>query len=145
MQNNLKNMKISDKNRYFTKNHRRFLMKAHVIMTVKYRKPLLKIGKINDNIINCINLISGDFNIDTMKSDINHIHLLINYDPKISVTQIIRKLKQKTTYEIWKHHKVLLQRHLWKEHTFWSDGYFVCSIGDACDKTIENYIKNQGN
>jgi len=137
-------MKISDKNKYFTKNRRRFLMKAHIILTIKYRKPLLRYKTIDETIINSFYLIKGDFLIEIVKSETNHIHLLISYDPKISITQIIRKLKQQSTYQIWKTNKILLKKHFWKENTFWSDGYFVCSVGDACDKMIENYIKNQG-
>ncbi|MBD1429590.1 transposase, partial [Sphingobacterium sp. DN04309] len=30
------------------------------------------------------------------------------------------------------------------EHTFCSDGYFVCSIGEASPDTIREYILNQG-
>ena len=49
-----------------------------------------------------------------------------------------------TTKKIWKLHQNLLQEHFWKEKTFWTDGYFVCSIGEANPDTILNYIKNQG-
>jgi len=31
-----------------------------------------------------------------------------------------------------------------KENTFWSDGYFVCSTGDANMETIKKYIEEQG-
>ena len=37
-----------------------------------------------------------------------------------------------------------LKQQFWKEHTFWSDGYFVCSIGEANPETIRKYIENQG-
>ncbi len=37
-----------------------------------------------------------------------------------------------------------LKNHFWKEHTLWSDGYFACSVGNACKETIERYIANQG-
>ncbi|MBQ9159288.1 MAG: transposase [Erysipelotrichaceae bacterium] len=32
----------------------------------------------------------------------------------------------------------------WKEHTFWSESCFVCSIGEADPDTIRRYIENQG-
>lgn len=35
-------------------------------------------------------------------------------------------------------------KHYLKAHTFWSDGYFVCSIGEANPETIRKYIENQG-
>ena len=31
----------------------------------------------------------------------------------------------------------------WKEKTFWSDGYFSCSIGNVSKETIEKYIQNK--
>ena len=37
-----------------------------------------------------------------------------------------------------------LKQHFWKENTFWTDGYFVSSVGEASPETIQNYIKNQG-
>ncbi|WP_188347450.1 transposase, partial [Sphingobacterium cavernae] len=37
-----------------------------------------------------------------------------------------------------------LFKHFSKKHTFWSDGYFVCSIGEASPDTIREYILNQG-
>lgn len=36
-----------------------------------------------------------------------------------------------------------LAKFLWKK-TFWSDGYFSCSIGNVSKETIEKYIQNQG-
>jgi putative transposase len=32
----------------------------------------------------------------------------------------------------------------WKENAFWTDGYFVCSVGEASPETIQKYIQNQG-
>jgi len=37
-----------------------------------------------------------------------------------------------------------LKRNFWKENTFWIDGFFACSIGEASPETIKAYIKNQG-
>ena len=80
-----------------------------------------------------------------METDKDHIHLLIDYAPKVSVLQIVRRLKQETTFELWKVHESYLKKHFWKERTFWSDGYFACSIGEGTSyDTIQEYIKNQG-
>ena len=32
-------------------------------------------------------------------------------------------------------------KQFWKEHTFWSDGYFVCSIGEANPNTLRTKVK----
>ena len=31
-----------------------------------------------------------------------------------------------------------------KEKTFWTDGYFASTIGNVSEKTIKEYIENQG-
>ena len=79
-----------------------------------------------------------------MEVDINHIHILVKYKPKISILQIVRKLKQISTINIWKEYPKELKLYFWKENTFWSDGYFACSIGNVSKETIEKYIRNQG-
>ena len=54
------------------------------------------------------------------------------------------RLKQISTHRIWEKQGVVLKSHFWKENTFWSDGYFVCSTGDASMETIKKYIEEQG-
>ena len=51
----------------------------------------------------------------------------------------VRKLKQESTILLWKYNPLYLSK-----HTFWSDGYFACSIGEANPETIRKYIENQG-
>jgi len=87
---------------------------------------------------------NSDFEIEVFESDIDHIHFLIRYIPRLSVTSIVRKLKQESTVAIWKLQKNILSKNFWKEHTFWSDGYFVCSIGEASPETVRQYILSQG-
>jgi putative transposase len=53
-------------------------------------------------------------------------------------------LIQVNTSRLWKEFQPILRKHFWKEHSFWSDDYFVCSIGEANPDTIRKYIENQG-
>lgn len=53
-------------------------------------------------------------------------------------------MKSYITYYIWKLHKSYLSKHFWKENTFFTDGYFICSIGSVSEKQLRKYIKNQG-
>ena len=79
-----------------------------------------------------------------METDQDHIHILVEYKSDISITSIVRKLKQESAFWIWKMHGNYLLKHFWKERIFWSDGYFACSIGEASPETIRKYIENQG-
>ena len=38
----------------------------------------------------------------------------------------------------------LFAKHFWKEHTFWTDGYFACSVGNVSEEILKRYIENQG-
>ena len=68
----------------------------------------------------------------------------IDTDMKQIIFEIAHQLKQISTFIIYKKHKVELKKHFWKENTFWSDGYFVCSTGNASTETIRKYIETQG-
>lgn len=37
-----------------------------------------------------------------------------------------------------------LSKCFWTEKTFWSDGYFIASIGEVSAVTLKEYIENQG-
>ena len=78
-----------------------------------------------------------------METDTNHVHILLSYDPKISVSIISKYLKQYSTYHLWKKYDKYLLKQYWKKKLLWSDGYFACSIGQVSQETIENYILNQ--
>ena len=38
----------------------------------------------------------------------------------------------------------IIRKHFWKEHTFWTDGYFACSVGNVSEEMLKKYIENQG-
>ena len=82
--------------------------------------------------------------IEILETDKDHIHFLINYPPNISVNSIVRKLKQESTISVWKLFESKLKKEFWVERTLWSDGYFVCSIGEANPEIIRRYIEQQG-
>ncbi|WP_442780924.1 transposase [Algoriphagus sp. PAP.12] len=65
--------------------------------------------------------------------------------PRLFITSIVGQLKQESTYHSWQSmHRSFLFKHFWREHTFWSDGYFVCSMGEASPYTIRQYLLTQG-
>ena len=90
-------------NIYHHINHSKYLLKLHVIFAVKYRKKLLKgdIDKDLKQIFFDISKAKG-FIIDTMESENDHIHILIDAPPKLSALDIIHSLKSISTFRIYK-------------------------------------------
>lgn len=130
---------------YNSCNHSKFLLMYHIVFVIKYRQKLM--WAFEDDIKDIFYEISKKYNFEIleMETDKDHIHILISSKPTVSVTQIVRVLKQISTFRIYKLYGVrTMRRYFYHENTFWSDGYFCCSIGNASKSTIENYIRNQG-
>ncbi len=118
----------------------------HLIFVCKYRRSLLiRLSKDVKSIMFEI-AEENNFRIEEMEVDKDHIHLLVKYAPSQSVLEIVRLLKQISAYRIWRkaNNSTYLQKYLWKENTFWSDGYFACSVGQVSKSVIEQYIRTQG-
>ena len=130
---------------YISKNHSKFLIKYHIILVCKYRKQLL-VGAVEYDMKKIMRHISemSDFDIEVMETDKNHLHMMVRSDPKLSPLQIVRRLKQMSISAVWKKYGDFLRHNFYKEHTFWTDGYFVSSIGNVSQETIKKYIENQG-
>lgn len=133
---------------YKSKNHSKYSLKAHLVFAAKYRKKLFINPTLAFELKHKIIEIAekSNFKVELVEADRDHIHILVDYEPNISIVQIVRKLKQETQYHMW----ILFEKELkdvyWKDsHVFWSKGYFVCSIGEGASyETIQEYIKNQG-
>jgi len=136
---------MSKKSNYISTNRSKHYLKCHLIFVCKYRKKLL-VGQLNDDIKCIFQSIANesDFEIEVMETDVDHIHFLIRYIPRWSIAQIVRRLKQKSTLSIWQLHSASLRKQYWFKNMFWSDGYFVCSIGEASPDSIRQYILSQG-
>ena len=130
---------------YHKKLHCKYLIKIHLVFVTKYRKNIIN-GDFRDDLLQILYDISleKDFTIDVMESDDDHLHILVDIPPQISVQQVVHQLKQISTYRIYRLHRTYLKNYYWKENTLFSDGYFACSTGDASSETIRRYIEQQG-
>ena len=111
----------------------------------KYRKQLLK-GSIADDVKRKIFDIANTrgYEIIAMEADKDHVLFLIDYNTTDSVCDIVKIVKQETTYYLWQKYGSFLSKQYRKKRIFWSDGYFACSIGEVSSATIQKYIEGQG-
>ena len=132
-------------NRYNRHNRRKYSLKVHIVLVTEYRKKLLK-GSIADDVKQKIFDIANTrgYEIIAMEADKDHMHFLISYDTTDRVCDIVKIVKQETTYYLWQKYGSFLSKQYWKKRIFWSDGYFACSIGEVSSATIQKYIESQG-
>lgn len=132
-------------NRYNRHNRRKYSLKVHIVLVTKYRKQLLK-GSIADDVKQKIFDIANTrgYEIIAMETDKDHIHFLLSYDTTDRICDIVKTVKQETTYYLWQKYNSFLLKQYWKKKIFWPDGYFACSIGEVSSATIQKYIESQG-
>lgn len=126
---------------WHSNNHRKYLLRVHSILVTKYRKAIL-----NDNLSKLVISLSYEIMqkhgviIKCVETDKDHIHYLMDIPTGISIEKMVKLLKSYTTYHVWLN--VDLSKYYWKERTLWTDGYFVCSVGDVSSSTLTKYIES---
>ena len=116
----------------------------HLVFPVKYRKALLHdeiplaITKIAEEIA-----LHYDIEFEKLGYDQDHIHILANFPPKYSGSEVVGMFKSITARELFKQFP-LLKKELWGGE-FWSDGFYMATVSERGDwKTVERYVENQG-
>ena len=116
----------------------------HIVFPVKYHKALL--SKEVEEIIKETTVAIGEryeIEFERLGFDQNHIHILCGAHPKNAPGRIVQIYKSITAKELFKQ-KPDLKKDLWGGE-FWSDGYYVATVGDRGDWSIvERYVSNQG-
>lgn len=131
---------------YHSNSHSKYLLQYHLIFVCKYRKKLLKNKEIANEIKKLSEVICNNYQvvIKYMEVDRDHIHYMISTKPNCNLANLVKTMKSYTTYHIWKKFEIDLNREFWRERTFWTDGYFISSIGNVSKVTLKSYIENQG-
>ena len=120
-----------------------FQMHVHLVFVTKYRrsvftkKILLELEKIFQN-------VCDDFEstLVEMNGEKDHVHLLVNYPPKISISKLVNSLKGVSSRMIRKGNYPTIQKALWG-NALWSPSYFAASCGGAPLSIIQEYIQQQ--
>lgn len=123
-------------NTYKSGSHSKYLLQYHLIFVCKYRRKLLS----SPNIASDIKRLSIEY---CQKHNVV-IHYMIETTPNINLSNMVKTMKSYITYHILEKYSAYLSKCFWKERTFFSDGYFISSIGNVSQETLKNYIENQG-
>jgi putative transposase len=130
---------MEKQNRY--ENHTISRLTAHTVWVTKYRYKVLE-GEIQERIRELIIQICDSEDIKVLGGVVSkdHIHLHMEYPPKMSISDFIKKVKGRTSRIIQKEYPMLSKRY-WGKH-FWAIGYGVWSSGNITDDIIQDYLKH---
>ena len=87
--------------------------------------------------------VCADFEAELVEFDgeDDHVHLLVNYPPKVALSIFVNSLKGVSSRLLRKDFPDLRKRY-WKG-ALWSPSYFAASCGGAPLSIIKRYIENQ--
>ena len=127
------------------KSHNKTLLLYHLVFPAKYRKRIFD-DKIDNKLRDICIEISQRYGINFVEigNDVNHVHILVQSIPTLTVARIVTIIKSITAKEIFKEFPQP-RKDMWGS-SLWTSGYYANTVGMYVGKdTIINYIKNQGN
>ena len=125
--------------RYNRHNRRKYSLKVHIILVTKYRNQLLK-DSIEDDIAN-----TRDCENIAIETDKDHIHFLLSYGTADRVCDIVKIVKQETTYYLWQKYSSVLSRQYWEEKKFVHMVILLAALEKCHQQLYKNILKVRDN
>ena len=119
-----------------------FVLHVHLVFVTKYRWRVFT----DDHLRHLETIFRGvcvdfDAELAEFNGETDHVHLLVNYAPKVSVSHLVNSLKGVSARVMRRDHPELGRRS-WRGH-LWSPSYFAGSVGGAPLSVLRQYIENQ--
>ena len=120
-----------------------FNLHIHLVFLTKYRRSVFTKAVLED-LKEIFASVCQDLEAELVEFDgeKDHVHLLINYPPKVSVSRLVNSLKGVSSRLIRKKRYACIQDKLWAG-ALWSPSYFAASCGGAPISIIKQYIEQQ--
>jgi putative transposase len=114
---------------------------AHLVWVTKYQYPVLK-GDIKSRCRELIIQICDAEDVQILKGVVSkdHVHMHIEYPPKLSISDLVKRLKGRTSRILQMEYPELKKRY-WGRH-FWARGYFCATIGQMTGEMIKQYLEH---
>jgi len=128
-------------NTYRHNNHSITKLTAHIVWVTKYRYKILK-GEIQIRARELIAQVCEAEGVTIISGVVSsdHIHLHIEYPPKVSISNLVKQCKGRSSRLIQREFPELSKRY-WGQH-FWAIGYGAWSTGNITDKVVQDYLKH---
>ena len=117
-----------------------FSLKLHLVWCPKYRRPVLG-GAVASRLETLLRDKARDLELTIHALEImpDHVHLFVEFDPRVSVAEIVNRLKGYTSRVLRQEFGFLKSR----LPTLWSRSYYAGTIGHVSEATVRKYIESQ--
>lgn len=134
-------MELQNSNKkYKSSNHLVYSCQYHVIFCPKYRRKVLTDG-IDERLKELIMEKQEECGYEVLDMEVmpDHVHLLLDVDPKIGIYSVITKIKGYTSKQLREEFPALKKR----IPTLWTHSKFISSVGSVTLDVVKRYIEEQ--
>ena len=119
------------------------MMHAHLVFVTKYRHPVFTdqhLARMEE----IMRAVCDNFEVEIVEftGEANHVHLLVNYPPKVAVARLVNSLKGVSSRRLRQEFPDLV-RHYYRANKLWSGSYFAGTVGGAPLSVVKQYIEQQ--
>ena len=121
--------------------HSTHQLHVHLVWSTKYRYEVLR-GDIQVRCRDLIRQTCDSLDIQILKGVVSkdHVHLHLSYPPKLSISDIMKRLKGRSAKLLLVEYSELKKRY-WGGH-LWGIGYAAWSTGNITDEMIQEYLNH---
>ncbi len=120
-----------------------YSLSVHLVFVTKYRRKVIT-DRVRERLKEIFTSVCADFGaqLREMDGEEDHVHLLVDYPPKHSVSNLVMSLKLVSSRLLKKEKYPEIERVLYGPH-LWTPSYYAGSTGGASIQTVKAYIQNQ--
>ena len=134
-------MEIQNKHKEYHSDGRMiYSCQYHVVFCPKYRRKVLE-GDIEKRLKELIIEKQSEYGYDVLDLEVmpDHVHLLLDVNPKKGVETAVNMIKGYTSHELRKEFQSLRTR----LPTLWTHSKFISSVGSVTLEVVKKYIEEQ--
>ncbi len=121
--------------------HTKSRLTAHIVWVTKYRYHVLQ-GDIKLRCRDLLVQICDAEDVRILKGVVSrdHVHMHIEYPPKIALSDLLKRLKGRSSRLLQQEFPHLEKRY-WGRH-FWATGYGAWSTGNITEEAVQEYLEH---
>ncbi|AOY81413.1 MAG: IS200/IS605 family transposase [Moorea sp. SIO1G6] len=132
------------KGNYTRENRSVYRLTAHIVLVTKYRrKTITEPILIRLQQICADTCIKWECNLIEFNGEFDHVHLLVDLNPKVAPVKLIANIKTVTSRLIRQEFPEHLKQFYGDKKVFWTGSYFVASCGGVTIEHLKSYVQNQ--
>jgi len=120
-----------------------YALNVHLVFVTKYRRKVIT-DRVREHLgATCRDVcVKMGAELKDFDGEDDHIHLLVAYPPKLSISRLVNSLKLVSARLLRKRDFPEVRKKLWGDH-FWTPSYYAGSCGGASLQTVKRYIQAQ--